>query len=372
VRAVALVILLVIFTYATVTATLPAVQGQRRAAIRVHVIDQNARDYEKVGVEVWRVDLVDSGNTDYQGLWESMQLDGDGRTYTVKVYNGQYVSREVEIISTDVFVEFTLQRQAPAPDLELSTVEYSPANLIPGNAFSAKISVSNIGSLSSNSSLFSFLTLPTQISMLESGSTFNLGSLGPGENKTLTIRMAVDLSAHTGSYLLPYQMTSITETGYSYAFKGAFGLLVGGVPDVRVHDVIVDPSSLVRGADGILTLELINAGTEVAEKLTVRMYSAGILTSTISYVGKMDRDVFVDLTFGIHVDKYEKIGPHMLNLTVTYMDPNGNSFVESKQYAIEVLAPASLLPSYDIGLIVLSAVLIVVALFSLRRMGVKL
>jgi hypothetical protein len=360
--------LLIILTCSIAGALLPTAQAQRRAFLRIHVIDQNALNYENVTIEVWKVVLVDSGKTDVEGLWVT-RLDGDGRAYEVRAFNGQTMSRDVTIVATDVFVEFSLVRSAPAPVLVVSRVEFLPPKVIAGDRFEAQIEITNIGSLRAATSFLTFVELPSSIAILETGTAFNLGALEINERMNLTPKFLLDRSASRGSYLLRYELTCASETGYSYKSEGAFGMLVGGVPEVKINDVIVDPSTLTRGADGILTLELTNVGTDKAVNLTVRMYNADILTSTISYAGEIKPAEYVDLEFGIHVDKEEKLGVHALNVSLTYADRDGNSYGESKLYEIEVVPPQSLVPTYDILLGVLSSALLIVMFYSLRRLG---
>ena len=91
---VAAILLIILACFAVGTST-PVVHAQRRAFIRVHVIDQNAQDYENVTVEVWRSVLVDSGTTDIDGLWNT-RVDGDGRLSDIRVFNGQWLVKNVQ------------------------------------------------------------------------------------------------------------------------------------------------------------------------------------------------------------------------------------------------------------------------------------
>jgi hypothetical protein len=315
---------------------------------------------------------VDSGKTDTDGLWQT-RLDADGREYDVKVFNGNTITKIVQMMNAkDVYLEFSLERLAPAPRLVVSNVDYSPSEITPGDIVNMSITITNMGTLNANASLLTFIAFPTHITMFQTGTTFNLGALDINATVDLTARVLVDLSATTGPHLLQYEMSYTSDTGYSYEYEGAFGIFVGGFPEVKIHNVIVDPSTLNRGTDGVLTLELINAGTEVADGVTVRIQGAEILTSTTGYAGRIERDNVVDVVFGIHVYKYENLGTHLLNATVTYMDPKGNSFAESKLLEIDVVAPVSLLPTYDLSLGLVSVALAIVAILSLKRLGVKL
>jgi hypothetical protein len=365
------VLVLVVFAYSIAVPVVPEAHAQRRAFLRVHVVDQNAHDYENVTVEIWRVLLVDSGKTDIDGLWKS-RVDGDGRVYDVRVFNGNSDAKEVQVIAADVFVEFSLQRSAPAPRLVVSGVEYSPSEATAGDAVDARIKITNAGSLDATTSALRLTELPTGISVPQNASTFNLGALNVSASVYLTVRFLVDRSARTGPCLFPYELSYATGSAYAYEYEGAFGMIVGGVPMVEIHDLTVDPSTLVRGTDGTLTLELMNSGTEEADKLTVRMYNADMLTSTIAYAGRIDRGMVVDLIFGIHVDEAEGLGVHALNVTITYADQRGHGFAESRLYEIKVVPRTSLLPPYDIALGILSIALVIVALFSLRRLAIKL
>ena len=363
-------ILLIILASFVVGTCTPAAHAQRRAFIRVHVVDQNAHNYENVTVEVWRSALVDSGTTDIDGLWKT-RVDGDGRVYDVRVFNGRRLDKNVQVIAADVFVEFVLERSAPAPLLAVSTVDYSPPQPAPGETVDARILITNIGSLNATDSALTLVALPHHVSLLETGSTFHLGPLSVGKTIEFTAKLQVDRSASTGPHLLQYQLSYTGETGYSYAYQGAFGILIGGFPEIEIHDVIVDPSTLNRKGDGTLTLELMNSGTEAAERVTVRVYDADMLTSTMGYVGRMDRGSVVNLVFGIHVDKNEDFGAHVLNMTITYVDQKGDSFLRSELYRLEIVQATPLLPVYDVFLGLLVGFFSTLVLFSFKRLGLR-
>lgn len=360
-------IVVIAFTYSVAGAFLPVAYAQPKPSIRVHVVDQNAHDYENVVVQIWRGVLIDSGKTDSDGLWMTY-LEGDGRFYEVRVFNGHSMSKTVQVIRFAVFVELFLERLAPAPLLMVSNVDYPSAGLSPGAAADVQIQITNIGSLDAVSSLLTFTAFPAHVSLLENGTVFSLGALKVGTSLNSTVKLYADSYAAAGSYQIQYELSCLSDTGYSYHYEGAFGIFVVGIPEVGIHDVRVDPSTLTRGTDGTLTLELMNSGTDVAESVVVRMYNAEILTSTTNYAGKIERGKVVDLTFGVHVDKKEDLGVHVLNMTVTYMDRNGDRFAESKLYQIKVVLPASLLQGYDVSLAAISIALAAVLVFSLRRL----
>jgi hypothetical protein len=210
------------------------------------------------------------------------------------------------------------------------------------------------------------------LSLLQTGSTFYLGSIDVAGTRTITATFVAAANATKGSYLIQYNLTYTSDTGYSYSSEATFGLLLWGAPAIKINNLVVDPSTLNRNTLGVLTVELVNAGTDPAKNLIVRIYETDLLTSTTVYAGEVAPGGVTSITFGIHVPSTEALGFHMANITISYLDSSGNSFVESKMFGFQVAPQPGGLPTYDFALGALSAVLIVLAFFSLRRLGVKL
>jgi len=349
----------------------PLAHAQRQAHIEIHVRDQNSVDYQGVNVQIWRNVLVDAGNTDYNGLWISQPLDGDGRFYEVRVFNGARLTRDVQIVAADVFLEFNLTRLAPAPQLIVSKVTYSPLKPVPGDRFNATLEVENVGSEEAATSFLSVIALPPKVSLLQAGSTFYLGRIEAGGSQTLTLTMITNHSIIRDSYLLQYNLTYSNEANYEYSSLGSFGLLLSGAPAIQISNLIVDPPTLNPGTNGVLTVRLVNTGNDAAKDILVHVQHPGILTSDIAYSGDIDVGNSISILLGIYVSPRVPVGLSPLNITISYKNSAGNSYLTSNLFVLAVV-PTEGLPLYDLPLVVLSSLLVLLVVLSLRRLGFKL
>jgi hypothetical protein len=376
-RARPLLILMILFLWCCTNALIvPSVESQqsKNARIRVRVVDQGAVGYEGVIVQIWKGDLVDSGTTDKDGRWMSKYLPAEGSTYDVRAYNGQTVAEQVKLPYLDVFVELQLERAAPAPILVVSNVTFEPEKIVVGGEFRTRFLVTNIGPKKTVTATLSLMITPSlPFGVIGSGTVLDIGQLEPGSNNTVEAALSVDGQAKTGTYSVPYTISYTDENNYSYSDSGAFGVVVRGTPQVQLQDITADPTPLTPGADGALTIQLINLGTEVAHDVTVRIFDGDeLLTNTVTYVGEIGREATKTIIFGIHVDPEADEGTRMLNITMTYADPGGDSFSYSRTYDLQIFAPQPLIPTSYLIMIAVGAVGAVGAYVAFRRLGIEL
>jgi hypothetical protein len=260
-----------------------------------------------------------------------------------------------------------------APSLVLSSVTISPAEVMVGGSFESEMMVVNVGSLVAltaelNFDLVSISGRP--FSITSSGTLLNIGELAPGANMTLRASFAVSFQGTTGTYDVPYRLTYSDENKYSYTKSGTFGIVLRGVPDLEIQYLTVDPAKLTPTVDGTLSISFINIGTELAKDVTVRIYNdGGLLTSTVGYVGELDRGAVKTVAFGIHVDEAPAIGTRLANLTLTYTDPSGNFYTSRKICELRVYPYEPLIPSYDYPFIAGAVLFTVLFYIALRRLG---
>jgi len=241
-----------------------------------------------------------------------------------------------------------------------------------GNSYEAKFIVTNKGSMTAMTSTLT-LNLTYPLGMLGSGTTLYIGTLGVNQDATVRARIAVDASAKTGTYSIPYIFSYSDNNNYTYLSIGTFSVTIYGTPQIEVQSVSIDPASLSPGANGFLTLTLVNTGTERATAVVIEIFNGGdILTSTISYVGEIKPGNSATVTFGIQVQDQATQGLRSMNLTIGYGDPNGAQYATSRLYDTYVYPSQSFISAIDLVYLVPLVLVVVFGYVVFRRLGYKL
>jgi len=340
--------------------------------IQVTVLDQNGNNYDGVSVELWQGGTLLASGVSSGGTWSTPPIPGGGRSYEIHVYNGQTSIQPVRVFASDLFVTFQLTRGDPSPILVLSNVSTTPAQVFVGTSFDVQFHVINTGDLPGlRASLILNLTDP--FAMVGSGTTLFIGAIGVNGTATLSGRVAVDQNAKTGTYSIPYTFSYSDTDNYSYTSSGTFGLTVNGTPQIEIASISIDPASLSPETSGIMTITLVNAGTERAVDVRIHVFNGDdILTNTISYVGEIDPGKSTTITFGVAVQDSAVQGLRSLNVAIEYSDPYAAHYDTSRLYDTYVFPPQSFLPTFDIVLFLVVVLAVVFGYVAFRRLGYKL
>jgi hypothetical protein len=116
-----------------------------------------------------------------KGKWTSKPVEGGGRLYDIVVFNGEHKTLTVPVVSSNVPVEFILERRSPAPILLVSNVTITPDSVMVGENFSADLMIQNVGELEAVTAFLS-LNLSYPFALIGSGSTINVGEVDEGWN----------------------------------------------------------------------------------------------------------------------------------------------------------------------------------------------
>jgi len=339
--------------------------------IQVRVVDQYSVDYDGVTVEVFRGELVDSGLT-AKGTWTSKPLEGGGRLYDVVVFNGEEKTQTVRVASSNVYVEFTMERRSPAPILLVSDVKITPESVTVGGNFSAELNIRNVGEVKAVTAVLN-LNLSYPFALVGSGTAMNIGELEAGDNCTLRCTFSIDSSARTRTYTIAYALSYSDLNDYTYMSLGEFGVVVCGIPEIQIQDITVDPTQLNPSTDGLLTIQLINVGTEVARDVTIKILNGEeLLTSSIAYVGQIDRGTTKTIIFGIHVSPEADEGIRFLTINITFKDPAGKVYSLTKNYEMAVYEVQPFIPTYYYYFIGGAVAAVIGIYIALRRLGVEI
>jgi len=242
-------------------------------------------------------------------------------------------------------------------------VNRSSIKISPGETFSQKFNLTNVGDDEVRMVQLS-INIINPLAIIGSTSNFLVGNLIPRESKSVEVKMAADGNAPVGVYSLTFTISYEDSTGWSNIQSGTFGVQIVGKPKLLVDSIGVDPTSLFPGNDGLMTVRLTNAGSDVALDASITVFGGGkILTSSFAYVAKLDSKQSQSILFPVSVANNLESGTYLLNITVKYSDSGNNTYQLSKLFELGLLEATPFVPPFYLGLAVGLAILAFVGYF---------
>jgi len=260
--------------------------------------------------------------------------------------------------------------QSKEAEIDIFNVTTVPAEIEPGTKASLEIKLKNIGCLTI-SLLNVRLIAEDPFTPLDSDLEKYIAELKPGETTTAYFNIAVDSEAPSSCYEIPLILEYEDEFG-SYQKNTSIGIPVKGNPKVLIQEIILEPSKLTTGTEGLFMIRVINTGTESAEDAKIRISGAGdILTEEHQFIGEIAPGDSQTATFGVSVDEEAEIGKHGLKMSISYEDKFGTSYSNSKIYEISIFSSEPFIPMEYIyaliAIVLLSAIVYVIITVRLKK-----
>jgi len=231
-------------------------------------------------------------------------------------------------------------KEAKIDILNVTTV---PEVLKPGQEGVLKIQLKNIG-YSTINSLKVRLSAAPPFTPIESDLEEYIATLNQNETVVVNFNVGVDRQAESKYYELNLQLEYEDETARVNLENSTIGIKVKGRPTIYIQEIILEPSKLTRGTSGLFMVRLINAGTEDAEDVKIRIAQKKILSEMHQLIGEIAPGKSETATFGINVDPKAKIGKYGLGIDISYKDKFGNQYSEFKIYDISIFPKKRLIP----------------------------
>ncbi len=268
-----------------------------------------------------------------------------------------------EFKSEELYFGIKVSGQAKEAKVDILNVTTVPAVIEPGTKATLEIKHKNIGELAI-SSLNVRLLAEYPFTPVGSNLEVYINELDPGETVTARFNIAVDVHAPSSYYEIPLILEYADEFR-THEKNTSIGIEVKGVPRIFIQEIILEPSKLTTGTEGLLMIRLINTGTESAEDAKIRIPGAGnILTEEHQFIGEIAPGESQTAAFGVAVDKEAKIGKHGLTISMSCKDKYGASYGNSKIYELSIFAVEPLIPSaYIYAFIVIVLLSIIVYVF---------
>jgi len=247
--------------------------------------------------------------------------------------------------------------------IQETLVNQSSIKIFPGQTFNQNFNLTNMGDDEVKRVQLS-IEIPNLFAIIGSTSNFLIGNLKPEESKSVEVKIAADQNAIVGVYSIRFTINYEDSSGWPGAQSGTFGVQIVGKPKLLVDDIRVDPTSLFPGNDGLMTVRLTNAGSDLALDTSITISDIGkILTSSFAYVARLDSKQSQSVLFPVSVPNTLEPGTYLLNITVNYRDNSNNTYQLSKLFELGVLQATPFVPYFYLGLAAVLAILALVGYF---------
>ena len=269
---------------------------------------------------------------------------------------------------------------AASAEIDILNVSTVPEVLRPGETGKIRVEMRNVGATRIRTLKAVLHTEGTPFTPLNADLEEYFYEISPGEDFVAEFDVAIGRSADEADriyYELPL-FIEYSDDFASYAKNTSIGVEVRGSPNVLIQEIIVEPSQLTAGTEGLFMLTLINTGTLSAEDVKVRIAGGDdLLTESHQFVGEIAPGETQTTSFGIKVGEDAEIGKHALNIFISYEDKFGKSYSASKIYEISVYPAEPLIPPEyiyaGIGILALAFIgyIIIMRMESGRKEGEK-
>lgn len=265
--------------------------------------------------------------------------------------SGRYASLPVTLNYSDYYRrDYTSEQSvginvsdsaAGQPLVLLSSYETQPASLSPGDAFSLRLQLSNVGGSNARQLL---VTLGGQeasdtrpFAILGSGNVRFVQELNAGESIDLEMRVMLDGSAESGVYNLPVSLTYEGEGGGARQTENqVVNLLVSRRPNLRV-DYYQRPDTGLIGQPLELPIEVVNIGRDLVNVSTIQISGENLQVEEGSaFVGALDGGTSGSIDARVVP---EQSGTLAVVVTVNYLDDFNQPQTITQSLSVQVEQP---------------------------------
>jgi hypothetical protein len=124
--------------------------------------------------------------------------------------------------------------------------------------------------------------------VLDSSNLIYMGNILPGETRSLTLRMMVDIKAVAGVYLLPLTFGYSNEKGQDYTESQQVTLTIRTTPQLKISFYEL-PEDLLVGMAGFLPIQVTNMGYQTVLLGDLHLTTnQGVLGSDIVSIGPLE------------------------------------------------------------------------------------
>jgi len=261
----------------------------------------------------------------------------------------------------------------PSSQILVSSYKVEPETVYKGEDFTLTLTVENTGDSTAQQVLVQ-LTPPQGFSTL-TPSALSLGSLKPGEARTITYKLKASPTAKEGViYTFSVDIGYVDELGIARTSRSLLGIPLHGTVELVTYDVEVSPAS--PGAPLTVTFTLLNRGTTTASYTTITVVSERPFKplEEPTYIGDLDPNAPLPVSLKAMVKPDTAEGVYKLKVKVYYKDEYNEDHTEYLTFPVKVLKATSPIPTLskeektpslvDIYIYVIAGVVVAAALIA--------
>ncbi|MHA2336497.1 MAG: COG1361 S-layer family protein [Candidatus Hodarchaeales archaeon] len=227
--------------------------------------------------------------------------------------------------------------------LDISNVTIKKEIIQPGDIFEIELSPKNLGTHPINDLSIKLIPKPP-FGTIKGVPEAYIRSLNPNDVGNAKFKISVDRIAPSRQFYPMDFEVEYKSQNKKYEKNGTFNIIVKGEPTLYIQEIIVEPTKLTAGSEGLMLIRLINTGTERAEDLTIRVSGGeNILTESYRFIGGLEINDLETSSFGIYVDPNLKSGIYALDMDISYKDRYGNYYSSQKTSEISIFKSSSLI-----------------------------
>ena len=223
----------------------------------------------------------------------------------------------------------------------------TPEHIEAGDDFTITIELKNVGEVKA-SSIRADLPLYLPFASIGSDTEVFIPSLNPDETAEIEYDLQVDKQAVSKLYNFNFTLQYRDQNNRLISKNSGFGINLEEAPPLYIQDIIIEPTILGPGTEGLFMIQLVNAGTNPVENIKVMVYGGDeILSQTHNFIGQIDPSASETTSFGVYVNPEAKTGKYGLDIRVTYETIGGGTHTLSNMYLITVTPHSSLISIPD-------------------------
>jgi len=244
----------------------------------------------------------------------------------------------------DLYIGIKVAENPQVIKIDTVNITTIPENIKPGDTFKLKVTLKNIGNSRLNQ-IRAALDVKMPFSSIGSSTEQYISVLDPDQGADALFNLQVDKSAISRLYNFNFTLEYRDYTNRLQSQQGSIGINVEELSEVYIQDVTLDPTTLNPGSEGLLMVQLTNAGTNEIKNVRVTVFGGdNILTQTQNFIGTIRPGASETTSFGALVDPLIKIGNYGLNIQINYDDKNSKHHSISNLYIAKITQPIPTIP----------------------------
>jgi hypothetical protein len=230
--------------------------------------------------------------------------------------------------------------------IDTTSITTDPGHVYPGDSFILKVTLNNHGN-NNISQIRAIINTEKPFSSLGTSTEKYISVLTPGQSEVASYSLQVDKLAQSRLYNLNLSLQYIDNFNRLQNQQISFGINVEESSGVYIQDVRLDPTSLYPGTEGLLQVQIVNAGTNNVENVRIPISGGdNILNQRQNFIGILSPGTSTAETssYGVLVNRETEPGNYGMNIQINYDDLSGEHFSKANLYIVKINEPSSMIP----------------------------